>query len=400
MQARLGPDGVTLYAGGANTIGVQVLDNPPRNTDLRSTLGDLFAPRAGRDSHYAPLRFAPNGPGTFSALADALAKAFASDDSARLLVWIAGHGGPGDTPADVTLSDWLGRGIYVDELTAAFTALRPFRMVQTTCYGGGFAEVVLANPTRACGFFATTWDLAASGCDPDPERARDSYGALFLAAATPGKPLSEAHVSATIGAPGFEVPLMSSQAWLERQIGDDLGAADPNNSIDAIDPNEPLLAEERAIVAALTTQLGVTQEALPATFEALVDEETQLAEVVNKHDDDTAAASLAVRAALLGRWPVLDDPWHPDFAPTLASQSDAIRAFLDASPEYKTMLDAEAKATTARVAFELHTVKLAPYDRALLALRTMQRAAIAKAGVEGSTWLTFEALRRCERESL
>ena len=184
---------------------------------------------------------------------------------------------------------------------------------------------------------------------------------------------------------------MSSQAWLEKQIGDDFGA---------IDPNEPLLAEERSIVNALTAKIGVTQDALPAAFDALAAEEVALATVADAHDQEAADMAHAVRAALLGRWPMLDDPWHPDFAPTLTSQGDAIRAFLDASPDYKAMLAAEARATTARVAFELHTVKLAPYDRALLALRTMQRAAVAKAGVEGSTWLTFEALRRCERESL
>ena len=55
---------------------------------------------------------------------------------------------------------------------------RPLRMVITSCYSGGFAELAFdgasedrgAATTDRCGFFATTWDRAASGCDPNPDR--------------------------------------------------------------------------------------------------------------------------------------------------------------------------------------------------------------------------------------
>jgi len=410
VAARLGPGGVTLYAGGAGMLGVQVADPSPRGTPLAQKLGEILDPRAGRDAHYQPLRIAPHASGTRPALEQTLALALGepgpgqpfgpSAGGPRLLLWLAGHGGPGDAAADVTLSDWMGDGITVADLTQAMEGLRPLRIVQTTCFGGGFAEAVLAHPTRACGFFATTWDLPASGCDPDPARARDSYGALLLAALGDRANdldgdgvvgLTEAHVKAAADAPGFEVPLLSSQAYLEREISD--LTATPV-------PDEPLLWEERTLLRALTTRLALTEAELPARFDALVTEEDHLAGLLNDLEADADDALRKLRTGLLSRWPVLEDPWHPDFAATLATDALAIDAFLAASEAHAAWLAKVALANVASDDLDAHKVKLAPYDRALIALRTMQRAAVARTGVEGSTWATFEALRRCEREGL
>ena len=400
VAARLGPTGgVTLYAGGAGTAGVQVADAAPRGTTLAQSLGEILDPRGGRDAHYQALRIAPQAAGTRAALTASLALALA-EQAPRLLLWLAGHGGPGDAPADVLVSDWMGDGIGVADLTQALAGLRPLRIVQTTCFGGGFAEAVLAQPTRACGLFATTWDLPASGCDPDPARARDSYGALLLRALGDRANdldgdgvvgLTEAHIKAASDAPGLEVPLLSSQAWLEREIGELTAAPDPD---------EPLLWEERTLLRALTTRLGVSEADLPARFDALVTEEDNLTTLLGDFDSDADTALRTLRAALLDRWPVLEDPWHPDFAATLANEGAAIEAFLVTSDAHKSWLAKVGLANVASDNLDAHKVKLAPFDRALLALRTMQRGAVAKAGIEGSTWATFEALRRCEREGL
>jgi len=405
---RLGPTGgVTLYAGGAGTNGVQVADPSPRGTALVRELGEILDPRAGRDAHYQPLRVAPHAAGTRADLTAMLAAALA-EQGPRLFIWLAGHGGAGETRTAVTLSDWMGDGITVADLSDALVGLRPFRVVQTTCFGGGFAEAILAQPTRACGLFATTWDLPASGCDPDPIRARDSYGALLLKALGDKADdldgdgvvgLAEAHVRAASDAPGLEVPLLSSQAWLEREVGD-LQSDSANDRPPPYPADEPLLWEERTLLRNLLTRLAISEADLDTKFDVLVTEEGELSAAVNDLEVDSETALLALRADLLTRWPALEDPWHPDFAATLQTEGPAIEAFLANSAAHAAWVAKVALANAAADKLDDHKVKLAPYDRASFALATMERATIAKAGIEGSTWATFESLRRCEREGL
>lgn len=400
VAARLGDGGVTLYAGGAGSAGVQVADPAPRGSALTQTLGAILDPRAGRDAHYQALRARPHDASSYAALERVLQAAVAPPGPTppRLTVWIAGHGAGADAARDVTVPVWFGDALLPEELARALTGPRPFRLVQTTCFSGAFAELVIDQPNRACGAFATRWNLEASGCDPSAA-ARDSYGAMLLgdgAGDLDGNGaigLSERHVRAAIDGPGIEVPLLSSQVWLEREVGDV-----PADTV--IDQKEPLLAEERGLLAGLLARGKLTADELPARFDALAGrEEAALAEQAAAAQE-AEALRLTLVSELVRRWPAIEDPWHPDFQPTLVNEGAAIDAWLAASPtvaKWRLALGASDALDTRVHALEL---ELAVLDRAMVARDTMLRAAVAKAGIEGSTWATFAALRACEREAL
>ena len=68
---------------------------------------------------------------------------------------------------------------------------QPLRLVATSCFSGGFAELAFAHadvnagPTQVprCGLFAGTWDRKTSGCDPNPDRVGAPDGAEIAALA-------------------------------------------------------------------------------------------------------------------------------------------------------------------------------------------------------------------------
>lgn len=401
VAARLGAGGVTLYAGGAGSTGVQVADAAPRGSTLMQTLGAILDPRAGRDAHYQALRVRPHDVSSYDALERVLQKAVAAPGTTmppRLTVWIAGHGAGADAAKDVAVPVWFGDALLPEDLARALTGPRPFRLVQTTCFSGAFAELVIDQPNRACGAFATRWNLEASGCDPSAA-ARDSYGAMLLGEGATDLDgdgalgLSERHVHAATAGPGIEVPLLSSEVWLEREIGEVPADATPDDKL-----AEPLLAEERALFAGLLARSKLTAAELPARFDALADAETAALTEQATAAQELEALRLALVSELVSRWPAIEDPWHPDFAATLANEGAAIEAWLGANAtRWRAALAANDALDDKVHALEL---ELAVLDRAMVARDTMLRAAVARAGVEGSTWATFAALRACEREAL
>src|SRR4029453_14151341 len=88
-----------------------------------------------------------------------------------------------------------------------------------------------AAPGNRCGFFASTWDRPANGCDPDPERGRqEGYSLHFLEAPRgqdrAGAPVAgldldgdgkvsllEAHTRARIASRSLDVPPPTSERW-------------------------------------------------------------------------------------------------------------------------------------------------------------------------------------------
>ena len=110
------------------------------------------------------------------------------------------------------------------------------------------------------------------------------------------------------------------------------------------------------------------------------------------------AAYHRAAAELLGRWPTLDDPWHPDFPATIARERDAIRAALDGSDAVRAWRRARDHAD--RVAELLDRIRLeaAPVERLLRAWDTvaLARRLHARGGPE---WVRFERFLACERSS-
>jgi hypothetical protein len=121
---------------------------------------------------------------------------------------------------------------------------RPVRVVLTSCFSGGFAELAFAGADAGkrelaagrCGLFAATAEREASGCDPNPDRAaQEGYGLHFLQALQgrdragavaaidldgDGKvSLLEAHARARIASAGIDVPTSTSERWLRATPG-------------------------------------------------------------------------------------------------------------------------------------------------------------------------------------
>ncbi|MEZ4428586.1 MAG: hypothetical protein R3A51_12970, partial [Nannocystaceae bacterium] len=347
---RFGPDGLTLFAGGPGSRAVQVLDDDADADPLRRELAALFSPRGGRDARYRETELLVHGPATRRSTLAAIAAAIA-EDGPSLLLYFAGHGERGDGPADNYVALWGQSLVTVRDLAAVLDdARRPVRLVMTTCFSGGFGELAFAaaDPARGlpdaprCGLFATTWDLEASGCDPDPDRrAQEGYGLHFLNALAgrdrDGAPVElgaldldgdgqisplEAHARTRVAARGFGVPTTTSERWLRQHAP----AAGPERDV--------ALPEEEAVIAALSRELGEGDEA--AALAALEELEGAIATTERLLEQASAREEERYRqaaAGLLHRWPVLDDPWHPDFEDELVRGREAITRHLAEDPE-------------------------------------------------------------------
>ena len=101
-------------------------------------------------------------------------------------------------------------------------------------------------------------------------------------------------------------------------------------------------------------------------------------------------------AELLARWPMLDDPWHPDHARVLARHRAAILEHLEQSDGYANWLAAREEVDRLGTrSWELRT-RAAPYERLARAVESTRLAARLRArGGEG--WATFERILACER---
>lgn len=410
----LGPGGRVLFGAGPGTLTVQVLA-PPRELDpVTTALGELFAPRSDRGLRYRETRLTTAEPATAEAVVAALDHALAGGPE-PLLLYLGGHGNQGDLPRHNTVSLWAQSELSVVDLaTRLDESPRPVRLVVTTCFSGGFADVVFRGADEAlgpsigerCGLFSAPWDLEATGCDPNPDRAtHDGYGLHVLEALRgrdrESKPLPlatldldrdgrvsllEAHTRARIASTSADVPTTTADRWLR--------FAAPSHG-----PQAPVaLPEEDAVIAALAERLGLRGREGGAALE-LQRLEDDL-EVVRRSLDEAQALEEAeyrlAAADLLARWPLLDDPWHPDHPRVLARHGKAIALHLEASDSYANWLAAreDVDRLGAR-SWELRT-RAAPYERLARAVESTKLAARLRAkGGEG--WATFERILACER---
>jgi hypothetical protein len=404
-----------LFAGGPGTDGVQVLDESPRGDELVARLAGIFAPKGGRDSHYRPTVLIPEGPATTEGVLAAIDEATAGPGDEPALIYLAGHGDRGATPRESAFLTWGDGDVDAVDLALALDRApsgRRVRLVVTSCYSGGFAEVAFraadpalgATPKDRCGLFASTWDEEASGCDPNPDRrVHEGYGLHFLNALRGldrgGEKLGgldldddgrisllEAHTRARIASGSLGVPTTTSERFLR--------AVAPSKGPKAV----VSLPEEDAVVGALGKRLGLQRrEGLAA--ERLADLEDAAEEVQRRLEQAQQAEQEAYRkvaARLLARWPVLDDPWHPDFRTTLERDRRELTSALESLPEVAA-LDAAQKATDA-VAAELDGLRLkaAPYERLARAFENRELAARLKAR-GGADWERYERMLACER---
>jgi hypothetical protein len=413
-----GPGGILLFAGGPATQGVYELDDAPPKDDLALELAEVFAPRGGRDARYRKTRLEPHGPATREAIRSALEEELA-EPGEPLLVYVDCHGEGGIAVQENSLATWGGDALRVKELSALFDAAkRPVRLIVSACFSGGLAELAFkggkpedgATDADRCGLFASTWDLEATGCDPDPDRRNhEGYAVHFLNALRgmdregkraridldgDGKiTLLEAHTRARNASEGLDVPTTTSERWL-RAVAPSRGAKATVS-----------LPEEEATVAALTSRLGLLGDEATVETDArkrLDELETRYATLADAEERATEGlerARAAVKAELFARWPSLEDAWNADFRATIAREREAIDQLLDESASYAAFLEAAERAQKASDAALDVALERAPierlvrsFDNRLLAARLKRRG--------GADWAHYEKLLTCERSRL
>lgn len=418
-----GARGRVLFAGGREAFGVQVLREKPAGDALRVELGDLLDPRDGRRAEYRKPEIEVAGSATPAKVEAVLDEALDGGED-PLHVYIATHGEKGDVPADnaaILWGDFTMSASRLAELLEEGETKRTVRVVVTSCYAGGFAELAFAGAdaanglaARRCGLFASPADDVSSGCDPNPDRrAQDAYGLHFLEAlrgrdrvgeALPRGDIDidgdgtisllEAHTRVRIAGRSFDVPTTTSERWLrEKAAGLDATTAAKVAAI-------PEVAEEYAVMAALRRELDVVDEDAARARLAGAQSEFEAADKrLQEVGDEVADSAADLRILLLERWPALDDPWHPDFAATYAAHRDEIAALLHTGDAVKRYARQRREHENAGVAFDDAKVRLARVRVLVRAYETVDLAARLRAK-GGDDWTGFTTLRRCERGSV
>lgn len=168
--------------------------------------------------------------------------------SIPLFFYFTGHGGLNRQNYDnSTLLMWRDQELTVQDFTQMLDRLpqkMPFVTMMSQCYSGSFANIIYraGDPKRGialqtrCGFFATIKTNPSVGCTPEVNEAdyRD-YSSSFFAGLTGrdriGRKVrsadynrdgrvsySEAHAYAKVDKFTTDLPISTSEAWLQRKV--------------------------------------------------------------------------------------------------------------------------------------------------------------------------------------
>lgn len=426
--ATLAGPGATFFAAGSGALVVAEGEVPePAEGDAaaraRRLLATLLVPTRAQPTGYRPVQIAAlaaDGANLSRVLLEQVERG-----GAPLLVYASAHGERADHRRDVRLPLWGGEAWTPESVASALDAPgrdRPVRFVLGACFSGAFAEIAFraADPAQGvasaerCGLFASTWDLESSGCDPDPDRRHhEGYGRHFWAALRrqdrEGRPLAaaevdydgdgrisllDAHTRVRIASAAFDVPTTTSERFLRSAI-DDKDAPKIDAATAASLREE--LPHELAVLGALAAQLRL-DDPIAAADQAYEDRDALIAEAEQAESRARAAEDVAaakVNAAILSRWPNLDDPWRDDFEPTLVRDATAILALIEGHPAFADWTAARREAAAAGRIADRALVARAVAERLVRAVRNL-RLATALRTRDDAAWRHFLALRRCE----
>lgn len=412
---------LVLFASGRDSLAQVEQPDAPERDPFTARIAALLDERSGRSARHvrAPVHAhrASSADNVLRALEAALARS-----SAPLTLYVAAHGSGGENPVDSVVGLWEDSELTVPALAAALdrdaNAQRPVRVVLTSCFGGGFGEIAFrgADPARGaaqsnrCGLFAAPWDRESAGCDPNPDRrAQAGFGLHFLHALRgedrDGNPVAraeldydhdgalsllDAHTRARIEGRSIDVPTTTSERWLR--------ASDRAPVTRDAARTDPMVLEEDAVIAALSRELGVepTLAGAQSAMTAIDQERRPILDELDQLDARDEALRRMLVAAILAQYPVLDDPWHRDFAGQLAASRAVLPAMLDRHPatleraniaHRRDELSDRAEPLDVKAALSLRLFRA--HETRALASRLRQRG--------GAGWATFVRLRSCER---
>ena len=407
---------VRLFAGGPGTRAVQVEDDENDPDDLRRQIGDVFYPHGGRDAHYVETSLALHGPSTLEALETRLLDAM-TEGTRPLTLYIAGHGDHGEAPTDSRALFWGG-----EELTPVDLALlledgllpgaprRPLRVIATTCYSGGFAELAFQGANREegatlqdrCGLFATSWDEEASGCDPNPDRgAHEGFGVHFLMAMQGRlRDGTDARVALDLNHDGRIEPMEALTRARIAGASVDIPTTTSEALLEAFAPREGervpfAMPEQERVIEALSARLGFDETTSAVELARL---ELERKDAAPELDDALAQLDVAYGQliyATLSRWPVLDDPFHPHFERELNTNRNAIKSFLSDSEEARVWTASSDVVDALTEMDDTRRIRRSALRRLVQAYETRARAERLQAA-GGEAWERYLAMRACE----
>ena len=190
----------------------------------------------------------------------------------------------------------------------------------------------------------------------------------------------------------LDVPVTTSERFLRAAVDPEVPVPD--------DLRPALLPEEHATIDALAARLGLEDpREAPALVGALHEELAALSDRLDELDADLDRAGGALAAELLHRWPVLDDPWHPDFEETFRAEHAAIAQHLETSGVAAEERRLAAERAEVAAAHDDVLVRTAPLERLARGLETVDLAARLQAD-GGRFWLRYLAFLACERGEL
>jgi len=334
---------------------VQVYDEVPDRTG--AWLGRVLGNDANVGVLYRVPRVTGFGAATPSGVLGAIAKA--SRSSRGAIVIGAGHGRPkdGDHPAAIML--WADGALTARDLAAKLDAEKPkgpLALVLGQCHSGAMTEVMhvgadpaeaLARPAR-CVLAAAPADRTAAGCTPDGTDP-DARAYLSLIAAALGGAsgadmdkngrvsLAEAHAYALLNDDTVDLPVKSSETWLQAVLGSD-DAPDFTKAV--------VLARARPEAKWVLEKLGRPELDMPLALRELDDMEEKLRlvessiEPLESQRDD---ALDGLRREVLARWPELASPYQKTSRALLGSKADEIARSIEGSPSAATVIALDAR---------------------------------------------------------
>jgi thiol-disulfide isomerase/thioredoxin len=338
-----------------------------------------------------------------------------------LFVFVTDHGTQNtDDPGNGLISLWE-ESLSVLEFRALLGHLRPGTRVvnvMSQCYSGAFAEAMAPfhDPTPTgdvCGFYSTTADRRAYGCYPEGrDRDRIGHAFHFIDAMGRNDTMDAAHVEVLVTDATPDVPLRTSDLYLERLLEQEAAKRDeePETLVDALLReawrDRGRLEPQIRLLDRLGSMYGVFSPRTLAEFEKHITELQALEKSLATYRSRWRMALDDLRRDNLAQFLESNPEWNERIAKrTLDSLSDVNRRKLVGAllPELESFTkereDVFARLERLRDNFEdaesaefRAAIRLA----ALLRMRTVLIRVAAKELFEGNPSPAFAALQACE----